>query len=105
VGTSTYAQFAVPYGASTRANPTDLFHYPYQGKNQDIDRLVKDHGYTTYYAGGKYGRPDLANRNYNTKHLMIYDPSPGLVVTSDRSLHGRLAEDPRAEHTPSRTRS
>jgi hypothetical protein len=76
VGTSTYGKFAMPYGAIDKANPTDLFHYPYQGKNLDIDRLVKDHGYTTYYAGGKYGRPDLANRNYNTKHLMIYDPSP-----------------------------
>jgi hypothetical protein len=77
VGTSTYAHFAVPYGHVDKSAPTDLFHYPYHGKNQDIDRLVKDHGFTSYYAGGKYGRPDLANRNYNTKHLMIYDPSPG----------------------------
>ncbi len=76
VGVSTYGKFALPYGHVDKSNPTDLFHYPYHGKNQDIDRLVKDHGYTTYYAGGKYGRPDLANRNYNTKHLMVYDPSP-----------------------------
>lgn len=77
VGVSTYAKYALPYGAVDKTRSTDLFHYPYQGKNQEIDRLVKDHGYTTYYAGGKYGRPDLAARNYNTKHLMVYDPSPG----------------------------
>jgi hypothetical protein len=77
VGVSTYAKYAMPYGAVDKQNPTDLFHYPYHGKNHDIDRLVKDHGYSVYYAGGKYGRPDLAARNYNTKHLMVYDPSPG----------------------------
>lgn len=76
VGTSTYAKYALPFGQLDKQNPTDLFHYPYHGKNEAIDKLVKDHGYTPYYAGGKYGRPDLANRNYNTKHLMIYDPSP-----------------------------
>lgn len=77
VGVSTYAKFATPYGSVDKGQKTDLYHYPYHGKNQDVDRLLKDHGYTSYYAGGKYGRPDLANRNYNTKHLMIYDPSPG----------------------------
>lgn len=77
VGVSTYAKFALPYGNLDKNNPTDLFHYPYHGKNLAIDQLVKDYGYSTYYAGGKYGRPDLATRNYNTKHLMIHDPSPG----------------------------
>lgn len=75
-GAASYHQFAQPYGKITPGSKTNLFHYPYQGKGADIERLVKDHGYTPYYAGGKYGRPDLANKNYNTKHLMIYDPSP-----------------------------
>jgi hypothetical protein len=77
VGVSTYAKYALPYGSLQSEQATDLHHYPYHSKNGDIDKLVADHGYNTYYAGGKYGRPDLANRNYNTKHLMIYDPSPG----------------------------
>lgn len=76
-GVSTYAKYAMPYGSVDKTKPADLFHYPYQGKARDVNRLVQDHGYNVYYAGGKYGRPDLANRNYNTKHLMIYDPSPG----------------------------
>lgn len=76
-GVSTYGKFALPYGTVDKSKPADLFHYPYQGKNKEINNLVKDHGFSSYYAGGKYGRPDLANRNYNTKHLMIYDPSPG----------------------------
>lgn len=76
VGTSHYAKFAGPYGAVTPGKTSDLLHYPYHGKLRDIERVVKDHGYQTYYAGGKYGKPDLANRNYNTHHLMIYDPTP-----------------------------
>jgi hypothetical protein len=76
-GVSTYAKYALPFGSIDKTNPADLFHYPYQGKAQAVNQLLKDHGYSVYYAGGKYGRPDLANRNYNTKHLMIYDPSPG----------------------------
>jgi hypothetical protein len=77
VGVSTYGKFALPYGTIDRSSPSDLYHYPYQGKAAAVNALLKDHGYNVYYAGGKYGRPDLAGRNYNTKHLMIYDPSPG----------------------------
>lgn len=76
VGVSTYAKFALPFGSVDKSTPSDLSFYPYQGKAHEVNQLLKDHGYTPYYAGGKYGRPDLANRNYNTKHLMIYDPSP-----------------------------
>jgi hypothetical protein len=74
-GVSTYAKFALPYGSLDKTSPSNLHHYPYDGKNGEIDKLVADHGYNTYFAGGKHGRPDLANRNYNTKHLMIYDTS------------------------------
>jgi hypothetical protein len=79
-GVKTYAQYALPFGhidhdAKARGG-SNLFHYDYNGKNDAVNKLVADHGFSTYYAGGKYGKPDLANRNYNTKHLMVYDPSP-----------------------------
>jgi len=77
VGVSTYAKFAAPYGSVNPSAPSDLTHYPYHGKLPEIENLVKQHGYKTYYAGGKYGKPDLVNKNYNTGHLMIYDPTPG----------------------------
>lgn len=77
VGAKDYAKFAMPYGTVDKSNPTDLVHYPYHGKSAEVKQLVKDHGYSVYYAGGKHGRPDLAARNYTTKHLMIYDPSSG----------------------------
>lgn len=74
-GVATYKQFALPYGNVQPGQASDLLHYPYQGKLPEIEKLVHDHGYKTYYAGGKYGKPDLANKNYNTGHLMVYDPS------------------------------
>lgn len=77
VGASTYAKYAAPFGQIHGPHkPTNLMLYPLHGKLPEIDRMVNDHGYQVYYAGGKYGRPDLATRNYNTKHLMVYDPSP-----------------------------
>lgn len=76
VGVSTYKQFALPYGNVTPGSKPDLLHYNYHGKLPEIQNLVQDHGFKTYYAGGKYGKPDLANKNYNTGHLMVYDPSP-----------------------------
>jgi hypothetical protein len=72
----TYAKFAQPYGTINPGTKTNLLHYPYHGKAHEAKKLVADHGFRSYYAGGKYGKPDLAARNYNTKHLMIYDPSP-----------------------------
>ncbi len=39
-----------------------------------MDALAKQHGYQTYIGGGSHGKPDLAGKNYNTGHLMIYDP-------------------------------
>lgn len=76
-GVSTYGQYAAPYGNVDKSTPSNVIVYPYHGHNEHINKLVADHGYQTYYAGGKYGRPDLANKNYNTKHLMVYDPSAG----------------------------
>jgi len=76
VGVSSYARFAAPYGQVTPGAQSNLMHYDYQNKLPAVQELVKKHGFQTYYAGGKYGKPDLANKNYNTGHLMIYDPSP-----------------------------
>ncbi len=76
-GGATYHQFAAPYGQVTPAQQTNLRHYRYEGKLPQIEDLVKRHGYQTYYAGGRYGKPDLARKNYNTGHLMVYDPTPG----------------------------
>jgi hypothetical protein len=77
VGTAPdYHRFAGPYGQVT-GKPNSLKFYRYENKLPEIDKMVKDHGYQHYYAGGKYGnKPDLAKKNYNTGHLMIYDPSP-----------------------------
>lgn len=78
VGVGTYAQFAGAYGkVHGPTKPTDLKHYDYSGRSDAVNGLLQQHGYNVYYAGGKYGKPDLANKNYNTKHLMVYDPDPG----------------------------
>lgn len=74
-GVPTYSQFAGAYGA-IQPGQSNLMHYPYHGKSSEVADLVKRHGYRTYFAGGKYGKPDLQAKNYNTGHLMIYDPTP-----------------------------
>jgi hypothetical protein len=76
-GVSTYGEFAQHYGGIGKPGSQNLKFYNYGGHGQAINDLLQQHGYSHYYAGGKYGKPDLANRNYNTKHLMIYDPDPG----------------------------
>ena len=78
VGVKTYGQFAQHYGTINPGKKTELKFYPLEGKNQAISDQVGQHGYQVYYAGGKYGKPDLASKNYNTKHLMVYDPDPEL---------------------------
>ena len=76
-GAPEYKHFAAPFGTVTPGEPSELRHYRYEGRLPDVAKQVRDHGFTTYMAGGKYGKPDLAHKNYNTKHLMIYDPDPG----------------------------
>lgn len=77
VGSPDYERFAKHYGVIKPGTKGPTSIYPYHGKLKDAQTLVGDQGYEVYYAGGKYGRPDLANKNYNTKHLMVYDPTPG----------------------------
>lgn len=80
-GVATYAEFAHPFGTidekARNSGGSNLFHYDYHGKNAAVNDLVAKHGFQVYYAGGAHGKPDLANKNYNTKHLMVYSPEPG----------------------------
>ncbi len=76
-GVKTYAQFAQSYGTIDKSKPSNLKFYPMEGTGDKVNDLVKKHGYHVYYAGGKNGMPDLATKNYDTKHLMIWDPSAG----------------------------
>jgi hypothetical protein len=66
------------YGTITPGKKTNLkFYHGIDEFQPKIDQHLKETGYTPYLAGGKHGKPDLANKNYTTKHLMIYDPSEG----------------------------
>ena len=70
------------WGSVTPGKETDLKFYPHDAvthpdHEERIDHHIKSTGHKVYYAGGKHGKPDLKNKNYNTKHLMIYDPSAG----------------------------
>ena len=77
-GASTYRPIAEKWGQVNPAKKTNLEYYRGIEKYEpQIDALIQKHGYQTYLAGGRHGRPDLKNKNYNTKHLMIWDPSPG----------------------------
>ena len=76
VGAPRYAEFAMPFGKVVPGQHSNLKHYDYDSKLPDVSNLVSRHGFKVYYAGGKHGKPDLANRNYDTGHLMIYDPTP-----------------------------
>ena len=77
VGVSTYAKHAQPYGNVVKGQTTNLKHYQMEGTGQKVNQLLQHHGYQVYYAGGKHGKADLAGKNYNTGHLMIWDPSEG----------------------------
>jgi hypothetical protein len=65
------------YGTITPGKTTNLkFYSNLEHLEPKIHSMLAKKGYQYYIAGGKYGKPDLANKNYNTRHLMIYDPTP-----------------------------
>lgn len=73
-----YESFAHHFGTVRPGTTPDLKHYPYGPEHAEkIESMLKSHGYTPYYAGGRYGPADLAHKNYDTKALMIWDPSEG----------------------------
>lgn len=89
---SYYQQIAPAYGKLAPGQPVSLQHYDYRPYEQKIDDLIQSSGYQVYYAGGKYGKPDLAARNYNTGHLMVYDPTSNsadeeAVIRPWRKIH------------------
>ncbi len=77
VGVNTYAQFAAPYGTVTPGASSNLMHYDFRPFEGELDKLIAKNGYKTSFFGGKYGKPDLGTKNFNTGHIMIYDPTPG----------------------------
>lgn len=73
-GSGDFKKFSLPHGTVQPGSNPNLNFYRYEGKLPEAVKLAEDHGYKHYFAGGKYGKPDLANKNYNTGHLMVYDP-------------------------------
>lgn len=76
-GVKTYGDIAKRFGSIKPGTKTNLKFYPNIHQSEAaIDKMIKDNGYETTIAGGKYGKPDLKNKNYNTGHIMIWDPTP-----------------------------
>lgn len=77
-GVDTYKPIAEKFGSVVPGHKSNLqFYRGLERAEPAIDHLIAKHGYQTYMAGGKeYGKPDLKNKNYNTGHLMIYNPKP-----------------------------
>lgn len=68
-----YGTFAAQYGTLDKTKPSNLKFYKDLDKHlPKIDAFINQSGYSPYYAGADGQKPDLANKNYNTKHLMIY---------------------------------
>lgn len=74
---STYRDIAKDYGELRPGERPNLKHYDYRTFEPQIDSVMQQSGYSPYFAGGKYGKPDLERRNYNTGHVMVYDPESG----------------------------
>ena len=73
-----YSDVAGHYGEIKPGESADLRIIPYRAHHvAAVDKLLKDHGYEHYLAGGEHPRPDLRKKNYTTGHLMIWDPSEG----------------------------
>jgi hypothetical protein len=90
------------FGTIVPSKKTNLNFYPHINEHEPkIDEHIKNSGSQVYYAGGKYGKPDLANKNYTTGHLMIYSPEEGLggdfgkeaVTRSWRKVHEQAHRD------------
>lgn len=67
-----YEKITAPFGKVT-GKPTNLNFYNMEGARSRVDQLVKDHGYTSSYHGGKYPKAELHEKNHDTFHLPIHD--------------------------------
>jgi hypothetical protein len=76
VGVPTYQEYAKHFGHIDKNATPHQSNYDYRNVTAGVNDLLKRHGYQVYIAGGKHGKPDLGSRNYDTSHLMIYDPTP-----------------------------
>lgn len=94
------------YGTLSPGKKTSLnFYGNIQDAEPKIDAHLTETGHTPYFAGGKYGPPDLQNKNYKTKHLMIYDPTPSMggdfgdeaLTRSWRKIHEKAHADTYAD--------
>ena len=78
VGGKAYKPIAEKYGNVMSGSKTNLLFYPKLHEAEGaVDNLINKHGFQTFMAGGKHGKPNLKERNYNTGHLMIYNPESG----------------------------
>jgi len=75
-GIKTYHSIAQHFGDIHPGVKPNLDHYSYAPHEDKIDQLIAHHGYKSKIGGGKYGKFDLKTNNYNTKDLLIYDPTP-----------------------------
>lgn len=76
-GVKTYAQFAAQYGSVAPGSSSNLMHYDFRPFEGELDKLIAKNGYKVSFFGGKYGKPDLGSKNFNTGHILIHDPTAG----------------------------
>jgi hypothetical protein len=82
---SRHAETAMPFGQLQPGTKTDLNHYDLQHKLPEVSNLVRQHGFKVSYSGGKYGKPDFSNQNYDTGHIVINDPTPASGDPNERN--------------------
>lgn len=90
-GTGIFDKFASPFGQldRTKRGRTDLDFYPYHDKLEETVILAHSYGYQYYFAGGRYGKPDLLSKNYYNGYLMVYDPDDQngrIAMSSDYAI-------------------
>lgn len=78
-----YEKITAPFGKVT-GKPTNLNFYNMGNSRVAADQLVKDHGYTSSYHGGKYPKSDHSSKNHDTFHLSIHDTGDDQHVDSWR---------------------
>lgn len=67
--------------------------YPLGGRLGEIQRMVKDHGYTAVRVGERLGRPEHALHNYDTGHLTIHDSRSTDQAERDQTEAWRLSHE------------
>jgi len=77
IGGKKYTDVANKYGSVSSNKKTNLkFYSDIHQSEGAIDKLIKDRGYEASFVGGKHGKPDFKNKNYDTGHVTVWDPTP-----------------------------